>query len=321
MIVTVTPNPAIDVTLTVDTLTIGEINRTTSKHRDPAGKGINVARALAKNGHATIAVFPADPVNGSWIVRALAEAGVESSTTPIIGEVRNNITIVDGSGQTTKINEPGPVVTPAEISALSEKLEWRLDEHPTWLVAAGSLPVGLDADFLVDLGHRAAAKGVRFAVDTSGPTLARVSASGVPDLIKPNAAELEELAGHPLRTVGDVVDAARALLPGGEVVVSLGANGALLVTDDLVLWAGHPPVIADSTVGAGDSALAGYLSVRAQGDFPTRQHAALATAVAWGTAAVTLPGTTVPGPADIDVTRVSVVDDPDRSTPIEELRA
>ncbi len=318
---TVTPNPAIDVTLSVDTLEIGEVNRTTDKHRDPAGKGINVARALAKNGHETIAVFPADPINGSWIIRALAEAGVESSTTPIIGEIRNNITIVDGSGRTTKINEPGPVVTPAEISSLSEKLEWRLDEHPTWLVAAGSLPVGLDADFLVDLGHRATAKGVRYAVDTSGSTLARVTTSGVPDLIKPNLEELEELAGHPLRTVGDVVDAARAVLPDGEILVSLGENGALLVTATVVLWAGHPPVVADSTVGAGDSTLAGYLSVTDKGDHPTIHHAALATAVAWGTAAVTLPATTVPGPNDIDVLRVSVVENPNRETLIKELRA
>lgn len=321
MIVTVTPNPAIDVTLTVDTLAIGEVNRTTSKHRDPAGKGINVARALAKNGHATIAVFPADPINGSWIIRALAEAGVDSSTTPIIGEVRNNITLVDNAGRTTKINEPGPVVTPTEVVALSEKLEWRLDENPSWLVAAGSLPVGLDADFLVDLGRRANAKGVRYAVDTSGATLARVTASGVPNLIKPNLAELEELAGHPLRTVGDVIDAARAVLPSGEVVVSLGENGALLVTEGTILWAGHPAVVAESTVGAGDSALAGYLSVRAKSDFPTLQHAALATAVAWGTAAVTLPATTVPGPDDIDVARVTVVDNPDRETLIKELRA
>lgn len=321
MIVTVTPNPAIDVTLTVDTLEIGEVNRTTDKHRDPAGKGINVARALSKNGHSTIAVFPADPVNGSWIIRALAEAGVESSTTPIIGEVRNNITIVDGEGRTTKINEPGPVITPAEINSLSEKLEWRLDEHPRWLVAAGSLPIGLDADFLVDLGKRAAAKGVRFAVDTSGTTLARVTASGVPNLIKPNLEELEELAGVTLDTVGDVVDAARAVLPNGEVVVSLGEHGALLVTADLVLWAGHAPVVADSTVGAGDSALAGYLSVTEAGSFASIHHARLATAVAWGSAAVTLPATTVPGPSDISVDRVTVVENPDRTNRIKELRA
>ncbi len=319
MIVTVTPNPAIDVTLTVDTLEIGEVNRTKDKHRDPAGKGINVARALSKNGHETIAVFPADPVTGSWIIRALAEAGVDSSTTPIIGEVRNNITIVDAAGRTTKINEPGPVITPAEISALTEKLEWRLDEHPTWLVAAGSLPVGLDADFLVDLGTRAAAKGVRYAVDTSGSTLARVTASGVPNLIKPNLEELEELAGTALATVGDVIDAARRVLPAGEVVVSLGEHGAILVTADLVLWAGHPPVVADSTVGAGDSALAGYLSVTDKGAFPSIHHAQLATAVAWGSAAVTLPATTVPGPHDIHVDRVAVIDNPDRTTRIKEL--
>ena len=321
MIVTVTPNPAIDVTLEVDVLELGEVNRTTDKHRDPAGKGINVARALSKNGHSTIAVFPADPVNGSWIIRALASAGVDSSTTPILGEVRNNYTIVDGAGRTTKINEPGPVVTPAEIDALVEKVEWRLDEHPTWLVAAGSLPKGLDADFLVELGTRARAKDVRYAVDTSGTTLARVTSSGAPHLIKPNLEELSELVGHELVTVGDVVEAARSVLPEGDCLISLGENGALLVTPDQVLWAGHPPVTVDSTVGAGDSALAGYLSVSSKGDFPSLHHAALATAVAWGSAAVTLPATTVPGPDNIDVERVSVIENPPVHHNIKELKA
>lgn len=321
MIITVTPNPAIDVTLEVERLDIGEVNRTTDKHRDPAGKGINVARALSKNKHQTVAVFPADAVNGSWIVRALAEAGVDTFTTPMLGEVRNNYTIVDGTGQTTKINEPGPVMTPAEVDALLEKVEWRLDDHPTWLVAAGSLPRGVDADFLVELGNRASAKNVRFAVDTSGPSLSRITTAGTPDLIKPNLEELSELVGRELHTVGDVVEAARSALPNGNALISLGANGALLVTPDTVLWAGHPPVTVDSTVGAGDSALAGYLSVSSKGDFPSVHHAALATAVAWGTAAVTLPATTVPGPDDIDVSRVTVIDNPPFQTQIKELTA
>ena len=321
MIITVTPNPAIDVTLEVERLELGEVNRTTDKHRDPAGKGINVARALSKNKHQTIAVFPADAVNGSWIVRALAEACVETFTTPMLGEVRNNYTIVDGSGETTKINEPGPVLTPAEVDALLEKVEWRLDDHPTWLVAAGSLPRGVDADFLVELGNRANAKNVRFAVDTSGASLARITSAGSPDLIKPNLEELSELVGRELHTVGDVVDAARSVLPNGDALISLGENGALLVTPDTVLWAGHPPVTVDSTVGAGDSALAGYLSVSSQGEFPSIHHAALATAVAWGSAAVTLPATTVPGPGDINVARVSVIDNPSVQTTIKELTA
>ncbi len=320
MIVTVTPNPAIDVTLTVDVLEIGEVNRTTSKHRDPAGKGINVSRALSKNGHATVAVFPADPINGSWIVRALGEANVESSTTPIIGEVRNNITIVDGNGETTKINEPGPVVTPVEVTALIDKLERKLAAKPAWLVAAGSLPIGLDAEFFVDLGARAREAGVRFAVDTSGAALARVVEAGKVDLIKPNLEELSELVGRDLTTVGDVVAAARGALPHSEVLVSLGENGALLITPDAVLWAGHPPVVADSTVGAGDSALAGYLSASSDRSGSNDHHAALSTAVAWGTAAVTLPATTVPGPTDIDVARVVTVSEPDHTTEIKELR-
>lgn len=321
MIITVTPNPAIDITLEVENLELGEVNRTSDKHRDPAGKGINVARALSKNKQKTIAVFPADAVNGSWIVRALADEGVETFTTPMIGEVRNNYTIVDAGGQTTKINEPGPVMTPAEVDALLEKVEWRLDDHPTWLVAAGSLPRGVDADFLVELGNRARAKNVRFAVDTSGASLARITSAGSPDLIKPNLEELSELVGRELESVGDVVDAARSVLPNGDVLVSLGEHGALLVTPTAVVWAGHAPVTVDSTVGAGDSALAGYLSVSAKGEFPTIHHAALATAVAWGSAAVTLPATTVPGPGDIDVARVSVIDNPSVQTRIKELTA
>lgn len=321
VIITVTPNPAIDITLEVENLELGEVNRTSDKHRDPAGKGINVARALSKNSHQTVAVFPADAVNGSWIVRALAEEGVDTFTTPMLGEVRNNYTIVDGNGQTTKINEPGPVLTPAEVGALIEKVEWRLDDHPTWLVAAGSLPRGVDADFLVELGNRARAKNVRFAVDTSGPSLARITTAGSPDLIKPNLDELSELVGRELLTVGDVVTAARDTLPNGATLVSLGEHGALLVTADEVVWAGHPPVIVDSTVGAGDSALAGYLSVSDKGSFASAHHAALATAVAWGSAAVTLPATTVPGPGDIDVARVHLVDNPPLQKPIKELTA
>lgn len=321
MIITVTPNPAIDVTLEVDVLDLGEVNRTTGKHRDPAGKGVNVARALSKNGHETIAVFPADAVNGSWIVRALAEAGVETFTTPMVDEVRSNYTIVDGAGRTTKINEQGPVLSPAEVAAMVEKVDWRLDDHPTWLVAAGSLPRGVDADFLIELGNRAHDKNVRFAVDTSGSALTRVTASGIPDLIKPNLEELSELVGRDLETVGDVVDAARSVLPNGESLVSLGEHGALLITPAIVLWAGHPPVTVDSTVGAGDSALAGYLSVTDAGSFPSIHHAALATAVAWGSAAVTLPATTVPGPNDIDVMAVNVIDNPPVHTSIKELAA
>ena len=321
MIVTVTPNPAIDVTLTVDVLEVGEVNRSTMRHRDPAGKGINVARALASNGQETIAVFPADAVNGSWIIRALASAGVESSTAPIMGEVRNNITIVDGAGRTTKINEPGPVVTPAETAALVEKIDWRLDEHPSWLVAAGSLPIGLDADFLVEVGKRARAKQVRFAVDTSGSALARVCSAKEVDLIKPNLEELEQLAGHSLQTVGAVIEAAKAALPSGEVLVSLGEQGALLITPNNVIWAGHEPVTVESTVGAGDCVLAGYLSVREKGGFASVQHAALATAVAWGSAAVALPATTVPGPTDIDLRKVRLLDNPEPSTQIKELNS
>jgi len=326
MIVTVTANPSIDVTLELDTFEPGEVNRSIGKHKDPAGKGINVARALDKNGVSTAAVFPADTVTGAWIESALAEAGINTVTTPIAGEVRSNITIVDNAGNTTKINEAGPVLTATESDALLAQIEATLSTGPSWLVAAGSLPRGLDGSFYVELGKLAHSNGVRFAVDTSGGALTTVAHAGVADLMKPNHEELEELAGRELPTVGDVVDFAQSLLgaPEAAIVVSLGENGALLVNSRGCVWAGHNPVTPDSTVGAGDSTLAGYLSADVRSDVALisaedADVARISTAVAWGSAAVQLPATTVPGPKDITIDAVHTVINPSLTKAIKEL--
>lgn len=325
MIITFTANPSIDVTLDVPAFTINEVNRSESKIKDPAGKGINVARALKKNGAETAAIFPADATNGAWIVNRLAEVGIDTVTTPIRDEVRTNITIVDDANQTTKINEAGPMLSDAEQDALLAEVAAVLDTKPTWLVAAGSLPRGLDGTFYVRLGELAHERGVLFAVDTSGEALATVAHAGIADLMKPNHEELEDLAGKPLPTVGEVVGFAQSLLrDGAAVLVSLGENGAILVTAAAAAWAGHDPVTPDSTVGAGDSSLAGYLfadmAARA-GRLDPAEAASLklTTAVAWGAAAVQLPGTTVPGPTDISINAVHVMGDPRPEQLIEEL--
>lgn len=326
MIITVTANPSLDLTLELDTFEPGEVNRSTGKHKDPAGKGINVARALEKNGVATAAIFPADAITGAWIVNALSDSNIETIATTIADEVRTNITIVDAQGDTTKINEAGPVLTAEESDALLAQIASTLETRPAWLVAAGSLPRGLDGSFYVQLGKLAHQHGVRFAVDTSGAALTAVAHSGVADLMKPNHEELEELAGRALPTVGDVVKFAQSLLgiEGAAIVVSLGENGALLVTSEGSVWAGHNPVTPDSTVGAGDSTLAGYLSADVRSDVAELPHpesdvARISTAVAWGSAAVQLPATTVPGPQDITIDAVHTVINPSLNKAIKEL--
>jgi 1-phosphofructokinase len=326
MIITLTANPSVDLTLEIASYDVGEVNRALSSHKDPAGKGINVARALAKNGIPTAAIFPADALTGQWIIAAMTEVGIPTVTTSIHEEIRQNITIVDAAGTTTKINALGPLLSPDEQADLRGTIISVLDSRPAWLIAAGSLPRGLDGSFYVNLGKLAHEFGVRFAVDTSGDALAEVAHSGAADLMKPNHEELEELAGRSLPTVGDVEDFARSLLAleGSAILVSLGENGALLITMTSSIWAGHTPVIADSTVGAGDSTLAGYLAadVRVRAESLPQQEAnalRISTAVAWGSAAVQLPATTVPGPPDITLDAVRVVTDPDRNLTIKEL--
>ncbi len=326
MIVTLTANPSIDVTLDVPGFTIDEVNRASDKRKDPAGKGINVARALTKNGVQSVAVFPADSVNGAWLNRTLAAIDVNTVTSPIAQEIRQNITIVDDQGHTTKINEAGPVMSGHEHALLVAEIESVLESKPDWLVMGGSLPRGLDGSFYVDLATRARAYGVRVAVDTSGSALRTVAHAGVADLLKPNHEELEELAGHALPTVEDVTDFARSLLRDSHaaILVSLGEHGALLVTTEHTVWANHEPVEADSTVGAGDSSLAGYLSadlaVKSNiSDIRDALTVKVSTAVAWGAAAVQLPGTTVPGPNDITLNKVTAQTSPTPQARIEEL--
>lgn len=322
MIVTLTPNPSVDVTFAVPSLVVGEVNRVTSRHRDPAGKGINVTRALCRNGGRSIAVFPADVENGEWIADALRDADVPVATTRIRRSIRENLTIVGDDGTTTKINEPGPVLEPAELDELVAEVGRQLADRPGWLVVAGSLPRGMAPDVVVRLGVLAHEFGARFAVDTSGPALGAVARSGVADLLKPNHEELEELAGRLLATYGEIERFARGLIAreGAAILVSLGSAGALLVLADRLIWAGHAPVVPVSTVGAGDCTLAGYLHadeslVGVDDPAPLR----LATAVAWGAAAVLQPGTAVPGPTDIDLDRVAIDLDPDRTTTVREF--
>lgn len=319
MIVTVTPNPSVDRALDLDRIALGEVNRAHTVHVHPGGKGINVARALVRHGVPAVAVVPTGGPDGARLAGLLAEHGVPAVPVPVAGDTRTNITLQERGGATTKVNAPGPVLSAAEVAALLEAVEQRLRSAPAAVVAAGSLPAGAGEDLFVRLAEVAGRHGVPLLLDTSGAPLACAVRAGGLELVKPNEHELAEVAGRPLVTVGDVVDAAREVAARGTrlVLVSLGAHGALLVARDEpgTWWAGGAPLVPRSTVGAGDSTLAGFIA--ASGSLPER----LRTAVAWGRAAVLLPGTEVPAPGSVDTGAVTVVADPDRGLPVAELGA
>ena len=316
MIVTVTPNPSVDRALDLDRLAIGEVNRAHATHVHAGGKGINVSRALVAQGHLTRAVLPAGGTDGELLVRLLADQAVPVRAVPVGGETRTNITLVESSGVTTKVNAPGPTLRPADVAALLAAVEEEIARGARLFVGAGSLPAGAGDDFFVRLAELAGRHGVPCALDTSGAPLAAAVAAGGLDVVKPNDDELGDLVGRDLVVVGDVVEAARSVIARGtrQVLVSLGAHGALLVDAGGVWWAGGPPLVPASTVGAGDATLAGFLAAVEQA--PTRR---LAIAVAWGRAAVLLPGTAVPAPADIHLGDVRVVEEPDPDLALKEL--
>lgn len=309
MIVTLTPNPSVDRTVSITDLQRGEVHRATASRIDPGGKGVNISRALTAHKARTLAVLPAGGPEGHLLADLLEEAGIEVDIVPIAGSIRSNLALVEPDGTTTKINEPGPVLSGSELDALLAGAQATLSERPSWLVGSGSLPPGVSDDLYAGLVRRCRAAGVRVAIDASGPALRYAVAAG-PDLIKPNLEELEELVDRPLNTIGDVLTASRDLVDHGvgTVVVSMGGHGALLVAQSGTAHAGAPVSSPLSTVGAGDALLAGYLYATSTGSNPVD---ALRTGVAWGTAAVSCPGSRMPSPADVAGIQVWLTTEPD----------
>lgn len=316
MIVTVTLNPSIDRTFDTERLQKGGVNRALRTHVDAGGKGINVSRALNQNGIATVAVFPVGGVDGPLLVSELTTHGVPVHPVGISGAIRSNVTITEADGETTKVNAPGPLIDESELTAVLAAVEAHLGTEATCVIAAGSLPEGVPPSILTRLTELVARHEVPFVLDTSDAPLAAAVKAGGLAVIKPNEEELAALVGRPLSTVGDVRDAAREViaLGTGAVLVSLGAHGALLVTAAECWWGGGAPLVPLSTVGAGDSTLAGYVAAHAKE--PAER---LRAAVAWGRAAVRLPGTEMPRPEQIDLKAVTVIQEPEPHLTLKEL--
>ncbi|BCM67484.1 MULTISPECIES: 1-phosphofructokinase [Streptomyces] len=303
MILTVTPNPSLDRTYEVPALERGEVIRAAGERMDPGGKGVNVSRAVAAAGRRTVAVLPLGGAPGALVAELLDAQGIEVAPVPVAGATRSNIALAEADGVLTKINAPGPELSQAEQELLLDTVRSH-SRDADWIACCGSLPRGLAPSWYADVVTRAHAGGARIALDTSGRALLEALRAR-PDVVKPNAEELAEAVGRPLTTVGDALKAAEELRSMGAraVLASLGADGQLLVSDTGA-WFGSARVSAvRSNVGAGDASLAGFLIAGGTGP------EALASAVAHGAAAVRLPGSVMPTPADLDPAAVTVTAD------------
>ncbi len=308
-IVTLTANPSFDRTVALPgRLERGAVHRVEQMTSQAGGKGVNISRAAVFAGLQTIAVLPAradDP-----FVRELGAAGIECRPSRPAGDIRVNLTLTEPDGTTTKLNGPGAAVDGEHLTDLAETLFGQA-AHGSWTVLAGSLPPGAPPTFYADLVPRLR-QVTRVAVDTSDAPLAALVAAmpgAAPDLLKANAHELASVTGTDARELEtDLPACARAagtLLDRGVqcVLATLGGHGAVLVDADGAWHATAPPTTVVSTVGAGDCSLFGYLLAELRG-LPGQER--LALAVAYGSAAAALPGTTIPRPRDLHPERVPV---------------
>ena len=310
MITTLTPNPSFDRTLSVDRLDRGGVTRASRVRVECSGKGVNVARALSRNGHAARAVIPANAEDADVFASSLAADGTGACTVGVRGSVRACLALVEPDGTTTKVNEPGPEMSMSEAQDLvSAAVGTAVDSD--WVVASGSLPPGAPADLYTQLATALPDADRRLAVDTSGAALDALV--GTPcALAKPNLAELANVVGRRPRTVGEVIEVAEILRRGGwrSVLVSMGRLGAVLVADE-VCYGVAPATEVRNTVGAGDALLAGFLSAGGRGT------AALAEGLAWARAAVRSRDTLGEAVADHDRRAVQVTADPPRDRCVE----
>lgn len=297
-VLTVTPNPSIDVAASTEVITPEHKLRCAGLHRDPGGGGINVARVLGRLGTDCLALFPAGGAIGTLLQQRLDEESVAAIALRIDGETRESFTVLErASGREYRFVLPGPRLAAHEWQACLDRAESLLDAFP-WVVASGSLPEGVPHDFHARLARLVRRRGGRIAVDASGAALAAALDEGV-DLVKPNLRELRGYTGEALEDEDAWTRAAEEIVRVGKagiVALSLGHRGALLVAAGERIRAPALDVEIASTVGAGDSFLAAAVWRLSSGG---SLDDALRHAVAAGTAALLAPGTSLARQEDI----------------------
>ncbi len=297
-IITLTINPAVDIFVNVGKVEPTRKMRCSAPKRDPGGGGINVARVAHRLGSDVAAIYPIGGAIGKLLQRLVEREGITSMVTPSHVETRENFTAYEeATGAQYRFVLPGSTLHRAEWEACLDRLA-SLPASPKFVVVSGSVPPGVPEDFFARAVRHAKRLGAKTVIDTSGAALAAALAEGV-TLIKPNLAELTEFVGGELDSNAARIAACRKLAAGGHaqaVALTLGEQGALLVTASQA-WRAQPMAIeVVSTVGAGDSFLGGMVAALAAGQ---SMEAAFRVAMAAASAAVLSPGTGLCHEADV----------------------
>lgn len=289
-IITLTMNPVVDVNSTVRHVVAERKLRCDFPSYEPGGGGINVARAIHKLGGDAFAVYPAGGLTGELLQQLLNAEGIEHHCIPITGMTRESFTVLEkATGQQYRFSMPGPVLKEEEWQKCLSDLK-TTGFTPEYLVASGSLPPGVPADFFGRVTRTAAKLGVRLIVDTSGEALRQAVEEGGIFLLKPNLPELSALAGQEIIDEKQQEEIVMDLVKSGKcrvVVASLGAAGVLFATADGTERIRSPLVPIVSKVGAGDSTVAGTVLSLARN---RHLKEAVRFGVAAGAAAVMTPG-------------------------------
>jgi 6-phosphofructokinase 2 len=297
-IITITLNPAIDKSTRIETVLPDKKLRCSLPRFEPGGGGVNVARALKKLGDEATAYYLAGGYTGKFFTQLLEKENVPTHVIEISRHTRENLIVLETSTRHQyRFGMPGPEIQEQEWKQLLIELE-KTDEANFW-IASGSVPRGVPVDIFARMANMAKKKKIKFIADTSGEALKHVAMAGV-YLLKPNIGELSFIAGKKWMEPDDIIPAARKIITDGNcemVVVSMGESGALLVTRDVAIKAVPPRVEKKSTVGAGDSMVAGLVWSLANGK---SLKETLLYGIACGTAATMNPGTELCNKEDAD---------------------
>lgn len=289
-IVTLTMNPAVDVSTSADRVEPLRKLRCRMGRRDAGGGGLNVARVARRLGADVTAVYPVGGIVGQMLMELVDAEGIESVIVPVRGQTREDVTVMDETTREQyRFVMPGPLLKGPEWMACLQQLA-EIDGQPDLVCASGSLPPGVPTDFYARVGEIVSSWGVRFALDSSGLALKRAIEQPV-HLLKPNLGELRELTGAAVQSEAERIAACRDVIARTRVrniALTLGAEGALLVTPEKALRAGPIRVEPLSTVGAGDSFLGAMVWALACGK-PLEE--AFRYGVAGGSAALLVHGT------------------------------
>lgn len=287
LILTVTPNPAIDKTVFVDRLVFEDRAYILSSVEAAGGRGVNASCVLHSYGEPTLAVLPSGGDSGRRIEEYLSCCGFHYEAVPINGQIRTNLIVTDKQGLTVKLNEPGSPLTDEELDRLQGAVHRSLP-GASWLLLCGSLPPGAPPQFYRDLIRDARRHGVHTLLDTDGEVLQHGLEEG-PTVVTPNQHEAARLLNKALITRQHFRSAAQRILEmgAGSVVLSLGSRGAIAARDGDVFEVTPPPVDAVCPIGAGDALNAAFTwAMSHDHDFPS----AVRWGVAAGSASAQLPG-------------------------------